>query len=451
MEGRAGRLRARVVAALCCGALLTGCGDGARAGRPSVLLLTLDTTRADALSVYDPRKARTPALDALAGESVLFEQAVSAAPYTGPSHASILTGLYPPQHGLRDFLNQAMSPDVESLAEILSDAGYQTAAFLSSYVLDARYGLDQGFDLYSCDFGEAKGSAAELVPLLQRSADEIVDDALDWVDSAQRDRPFLLWLHFYDPHGPREPPAAFRRPDPPGPELSKLERVRRLYYDEVSYLDSQIGRLLDALMERDLYRELVVAVVSDHGELLGEFGRTFGSHSNSLYDATLHVPMIVRIPAAWRAGGVVRDQVRTIDLFPTLLEAASLTPPSGTEGRSLYPLVAGEDDSPRGAYSETFYALPDRAAEGDQQMSLRSGGWKLIAGPRRESLYDLRRDRYEREDRSGVQRQKVTELRAQLDSLAARFPEKSRSRALELGEDEMEAHRERLRALGYLE
>jgi choline-sulfatase len=423
--------------------------------RPNVLLLTLDATRADALGCYDSEFANTPNLDALAGESLLFRDAVASTPYTGPAHASILTGLNPPQHGLRDYLAQALPQSADTLAERFREAGYDTAAFVSAYVLAPRYKLDQGFDVYSCQewrpeaapHGEMQRRLASM--FFQRPADDTVSEALQWLGSRDASRPFFAWLHFYDPHAPFAPPEAYQRPDPPGRKLDPVERKRRLYYDEVTFMDAEIGRLLRVLDEMGIYESLVVAVVADHGELLGHYGRRIPGHSPELAEATLRIPLLLRAPGRAQPGEV-EAQVRGLDLFPTLLEAAGLDVPSGIEGRSLFE-AAGEDE-PRPAYSETFYEhYPQRASEGEELVSLRYGGFKLVLRPGRQELFDLGADPGERQNIYAENPERVKHLHRELRSLAARWPVERRSASLELSEEETRDHLERLRALGYVE
>ena len=431
------------------------CGGTPPPAHPNVLLLTLDATRADALGCYGSEVADTPNLDALAGESLLFREAVASAPYTGPAHASILTGLHPPQHGLRDYLVQALPQSADTLAERFREAGYGTAAFVSAYVLAPRYGLGQGFDVYSCQDwrpetappGEAPRRLAKL--FFQRRADNTVSEALEWLRARDASRPFFAWLHFYDPHAPFTPPREYRRPDPPDRELDPVERQRRLYYDEVTFMDAEIGRLLAALDEMGIYESLVVAVVADHGELLGHYGRRLRGHSPELVEATLRIPLLLRAPGRAQPGEV-EAQVRGLDLFPTLLEAAGLDVPPGIEGRSLFQ-AAGEDE-PRPAYSETFYEhYPKRAGEGEELVSVRLGGFKLVLRPGRRELFDLEADPGERDNLYAEHPERVERLLRELRGLAVRWPAERRSATLELSEEETRNHLERLRALGYVE
>lgn len=427
---------AKLSSALLALAGLLGCAESVE--QPDVLLLTLDATRVDALGSYGGPQARTPNLDALAASSLRFEQAIASAPYTGPAHASILTGLFPPRHGLRDFLIQALPQSATTLAELLGDAGYATAAFVSAYVLDARFGLDQGFEVYS-----SPPPPKRPFEVPERPASETVDAAIAWL--AEVERPFLLWVHLFDPHFPYEPHAPFDElasaPEL-GPELVK----RLLYYREASYMDAEIGRLFAALRERDLYDELVVIAVADHGELLGTTGRRLGTHSTHLVDATLRVPLLLRVPG--RAPGVVSQQVRGVDIFPTVLQAVGLPERAGIDGTSLLALDPAAPARP--AYAETFYEhFPQRAQAGEQLSAVRAEGWKLVARPGREELFDLASDPEERNDVAAEHPERVASLRAALARLSALGT--APAQELELSEDEVESHLEQLRALGYAE
>ncbi len=427
--------------------LATGCQRPA--ARPDVLLLTLDTTRADAVGAYGGSRASTPAIDALAAESVLYLQAISNTPYTGPAHASLLTGRFPPAHGLRDFLRQALPEEVPTLAEAFGAAGYQSAAFVSSYVLHPRFGLDQGFDRYSSRSfrpGVRSFTARRRVGgvFFERRAENTVDEALSWLARRDAERPFLLWIHLFDPHAPYDPPDAYRGPDPASDD--PLEPRRQRYYEEVAAMDAQIGRLLRALEGDGLLSSLVVAVVADHGEALGWHGRPIATHSPHLADELLRVPMLLRAPGRLEPAVETR-QVRIVDLFPTLLELAELPLPEGIDGESLLDLTA-----PRPAYAETFYAeYPKRSAEGEEWVAVREPGWKLTTDGRSTRLYDLNRDPAEQRDVAALHPERVALLEEQLARLRRRWPQQAPGRALELSEDEAVQHEQGLRALGYIE
>jgi choline-sulfatase len=461
------RQAATTIAAIatCAGTALAlfaaGCGQDL-APRRSILLLTLDTTRTDALSAYDEETGNTPRLDQLSRESVVFEHAITSTPYTGAAHATILTGQLPPEHGLRDFLNQALPEEAVTLPELLKPAGYDTAAFVSTYVLDARYGIGQGFDVYASDFWRQPPSRNyQGYPTgvrVEQAANETVDQALAWLSARPApDRPFLLWVHLYDPHGPYRPPLAFRRPPPePGPD--RADRTKRQhYYDEVTYMDSEIGRLLDGLRGAGAMDQLIVAVVADHGELLGHFGRPMHTHSSVLWNDVLRVPMMLRVPGepggtGWPPGSVDAP-VGTVDLMPTLLEAVGIDVPANVSGRSLAPLVAGESEAPRPVYSETFFEhFPKRAKDGNELVSLQLGSFKLIARTSSAELYDLASDPHEQQDLAAERPAIVARMREELDQLRAGWPGSTGGHQLPLqSERDAAEHEARLRALGYVE
>lgn len=361
------RLRCALSAAL---ALLCGaCGESAPPPR-HLILVTLDTLRADRLGTYGYARELTPHLDALAARGIRFDDAISQAISTPPSHASIFTGLNPPQHGLRKLSGQRLADENVTLAERLREAGFQTAAFVGGLPLRRALGLDQGFEVYDDAFGEAG----------ERPAGETVDRVQAWLPELRGDRLFL-WVHFFDPHMPYFPPpeersrfrlgelrredlatpvAANQRGRPkarPAPDV--LERMTDLYDSEVAYTDAQLGRLLGLLEARGVLRDAVVAVVADHGECLGEHGYFFG-HWDVWY-ATARIPMLLAHPDRRGAGTAVAATVRSIDLMPTLLAWLGVDAPALLEGSDLSPLVEGRERTPRAAYTEQLEYFPARA------------------------------------------------------------------------------------------
>jgi len=417
---------------------------------PDVVLITLDTVRADMFGSYGGR-GETPRLDALAAEAARYEDAITTAPYTGPSHASLLTGLYPPQHGLRDFLEQALPEDRRTLAEILSEHGYATAAFVSTYVLDPRYGLDQGFERYSMP--EPAPGSGKTRRLLRRSR-ETFDEAIAWLRARDASEPLFLWLHSYDAHAhlsPRGPfylpPPDLRRPLPEGVVPFSDAAQRQRYYEQAGDLDREVDRVLGVLRELGRYERAVLIVTADHGELLGRHGRKLGTHSPALVDETLRVPLLVRVPGRL-APGRRAQQVSLVDLLPTVLDALELPAPEGLPGRSLL----DGDDAPRAAYSETLYEHhPRRAGPGEELASLRYDGWKLVVRPGREELYDLRSDPDELHDLADRRPEQLARLRSRMQALRTRWSDDEGGAPLELPPEEREAHVEQLRALGYVE
>jgi arylsulfatase A-like enzyme/tetratricopeptide (TPR) repeat protein len=343
--------------------------------RPNLLLITLDTTRADHLGAYGDARAETPALDRLARDGVLFERAVTAAPTTLPAHVSVMTGLYPFAHGVRNNGAFTLAADVPTLASVTHDAGYRTAAFVSAFVLDRRYGLARGFDVYDDRFE------------LERRGDATAAAASAWlgdVHAAAPSTPFFLWIHLYDPHDPYDPPSPLRE-----------AFADRPYDGEIAFADRAVGALLARLDALGLSSSTLVAVIGDHGESLGEHGEA--THGMFIYEAAVRVPLIVRWPGRLTPGTRLRPLVRSIDLAPTLLEAIDRPPLRGAHGRSLLRLLdrasrqasAGAES----AYSETYF--PRMFMNWSALRSIRDERWKYIDAPVPE-LYDLDADPGER-------------------------------------------------------
>ena len=375
---------------------------GAREPSPTSLnlvLLTLDTLRADRLGCYGFAGVKTPHIDALAAEGVLFEQATATVPLTLPSHASILTGLIPPRHGVRDNGGFFLEEGAVTLAERMQEAGYATGAFVGAWVLDSRWGLGQGFDHYSDRFDLSKFKVVNL-GTVQKTGDEVMDLALDWLETVKDER-FFAWVHLYDPHTPYEPPAPFDERYPGQP-----------YLGEVAYTDQVIGRLVSGLKEKGAWESTVFVLVADHGESLGEHGER--AHTFFIYDATQHVPLIVRTP--WGDRGRSRAQVSTVDVMPTVLDMLGLEPQEGIDGRSLASHVldpAGGGDAL--AYAETYFP---RFHYGWQHLrAVRDGRFKFIEAPTPE-LYDLRQDPGETRNVYPAMKDRAEEMRRRLVEMA---------------------------------
>jgi arylsulfatase A-like enzyme/Flp pilus assembly protein TadD len=383
---------------------------------PNVLLVTLDTTRADRIGAYGYAAARTPQLDALARRGVLFEQAATTSPLTQPAHASILTGTYPTWHGVRVNGSTALAQQQQTLAEIYKERGYATGAFVGAFVLDGRWGLNQGFDVYDAAFDLSKYERLDLGSV-QRPGNLVVDKALGWLE-AHASEPFFAWVHLYDPHAPYDPPPPFG-----------AEYAGRPYDGEVAYADACIGRLVAAAQARAGDR-LVVAVTSDHGEALGAHGEP--THGFFVYQATLRVPLVLAGPGVPR-GARRPGPARTADLAPTLLALAGAEIPPGLDGRDL---LAGA--APREAYAETLYP---RSFGWAPLFSYRLGTLKLVEAPRPE-LFDLGADPDERDDLSARRPAEVARLRQAL----AAFRGADSPGAAPAPDPEAA---ERLRALGY--
>jgi choline-sulfatase len=342
----------------------------------NLLVITLDTTRADRLGAYGARDVETPNIDQLAREGVVFEQAAAVAPLTLPAHCSIFTGRFPPEHGVRDNGGFFLSPDQTTLAEVLKVAGFDTGAVVAAYVLDSKWGLNQGFDTYIDDFDTSQ--IRRLSPgSVQRPGNEVVDRALPWLQRV-KSRRFFGWLHFYDPHTPYTPPEPYR------------SRYRGRPYDgEIAFVDAQIGRVVDVLRQEGLLDKTIIAVMGDHGESLGEHGED--AHGFFIYESSMHVPFIIRAPfGGGLAGRRVADPVREVDLMPTVLDLLGLPAPAKVAGATLVPLMTGARQTlDLESYSEAMYPLHHYGWS--ELKGLRSGRFKLIDAPRPE-LYDLAQD-----------------------------------------------------------
>ncbi len=370
--------------------------------RDNVLLITLDTTRADRLGCYGHARARTRHLDRLAAEGVRFAAAFSPAPITLPSHASILTGLDPPSHGVRNNGNFYLGDGFETLATVLKREGYRTAAFVSSFILDRRYGLARGFDVYD---DAMQGAQPQVVALeAERRGDRTALELSRWLESqgTSPQAPFFVWLHLYDPHEPYRPPPPFRDAFADSP-----------YDGEVAFDDAIVASVLDKLAQLGLRDRTIVAVIGDHGESLGDHGEE--THSMFLYEAAIRVPFLLWRPGAVPAGRVVRAPVRAIDLAPTLLDLVGAPPLPRTNGRSLVPVIRGEETrTPPAVYAETY--LPQLYMNWAPLRALRDERFKLIEAPRPE-LYDLERDPGEQKNLYAEQPATVSAMRKALDAV----------------------------------
>lgn len=337
---------------------------------PSVLVVTIDTLRADHLGVYGHERARTPAIDGLAAAGVRFSRAFATTPLTLPSHSSIMTGLYPPRHGARDNGIFRLAAENVTLAERLSELGYDTAAVVGAFVLERRYGMDQGFATYDDGFTRRAFEDG----FLERPASEVADRAIAWLEN-HAERPFFLWAHFFDPHAGYAPPAPYDAQFSDAP-----------YDGEIAYTDAQLGRILAWLAAhgRD---DVVVVVTSDHGESLGEHRED--THGYGLYDATLAVPLLVRGPGV-PAGRVVSQVVSNAGVTPLILDLVGAAIPEGLDGHNLARFWAAEPpaDSPP-VYAET---LATRFAYGWAPLyAIRTQRYHYVRAPRPE-LYDVEHD-----------------------------------------------------------
>ena len=401
-------------------------------GRPNVLLVTLDTIRSDRIGAYGLSDAGTPVLDRLAREGALFLNASASAPLTLPSHSSIFTGSFPPVHGVRDNGGFFLDDRAQTLAETLAGGGYKTAGFVAAYVLDAKWGTNQGFAHYFDDFDLSKYRAISL-GAIQRPGNEVVDHALEWM-KGNAASPFFAWVHLYDPHTPYE-----------APEPYKSAFAGRPYQAEIAFADAQIGRLIAFLEQRGQLDRTLIVVVGDHGESLGDHGEQ--AHGFFVYESVTHVPLVVRAPFSATRGRRINDPVRTVDVAPTVLDLLGIAPDPSVDGRSLVPLLTGEkSEMGLESYAEALYPLHHFGWS--DLRSLREGRFKLIAAPRPE-LYDLEADPAETTNVFDARRALGDRMLQRLDEMESKWTAATAGRPQRAVEVDPEA-KARLAALGYV-
>ena len=373
-----------------------GVPHGAAAGR-DVILFTLDTTRPDRLSLYGNDAIETPVLERLGREGAVFSRAVAVTPATLPSHASVLTGLYPFANGARAngvFVLDATRP---TLASILAERGYDTAAFVSAFAINARFGLDRGFSVYDDEMDEGSGSA---IGFSERRGDRTTDRAIAWL-SRPHERPYFLWVHYYDPHAPYEPPEPY------------ASQSSNPYDGEIAFMDAQIGRVLEAA-EAAGRRAPLVVVVADHGESLGTHGET--THSYLVNEATIPVPMLLRSQGVLEGGRRIDGRASQIDLMPTVLALLGIPAPPGLQGIDW----TRAPDPGRAVLAES---VEGRVNFGWRRLTaLYLGDLKLVSGAR-PALFDLARDPTESQDIAAVNTDVVSRLESRLSALTRGEPE----------------------------
>ena len=423
----------RILFALLCCHLAAGASvarerEPDKESRPGVFLITVDTLRADHVHCYGYNQIRTPALDLLAEQGIRFTQAFTPSPITNSSHTSILTGLLPSSHGVSDF-GVPLAAKYPTLAELLTKGGYTTAAFIGAVILDSKNlapGLDRGFEFYD-NFPEVATTKSRW-GRLERRGMEVEERAESWLNTHSAGAHFV-WLHFYDPHDPYEPP-------PPYSEVYK----DRLYDGEIAYADSALGRFLAYLKKQGWYEGATIVVVGDHGEGLGEHRED--THGIFLYDSTTHVPLIVKLPNEREAGRTVEAQVRTTDIMPTILSLLGIAAPANLDGDSLEPLLTGVEAAPRTVFGETEYPLRFGWAP---LRSIRKEGFKFIEAPKPE-LYDLRADPGESHNDYEPWDGTVQKLRKSLAELSTKSPAGGKASPAAVSPNTIDE----LHALGYL-
>jgi arylsulfatase A-like enzyme/Tfp pilus assembly protein PilF len=418
------RSDALLACGLVAGACLAACradGLGPYPGAP-VVLVSIDTLRADRLPLYGYAKGATPHLDLLGRQGVVFEQVYSHCPLTLPAHASLLTGLLPPHHGVRDNQGFSLGGDKRTLAARFRAAGFDTGAAVSAYVIRAATGIAQGFDAYDDAF--PVDASLEALAAQQRDGAESVESLLRWIGARPASRRFFAFLHLYEPHAPYAPPPAYRRFAEP-------------YDGEVAYADELVGRLVAGLQERGRLDRLIFAVTSDHGEGLGDHGEQ--EHGFFLYREAVHVPFILRLPGGARGGARVAGVVAQVDIPATLLDLAGL-PADGMDGRSQRLAIDTGAVASRPVYAETFF--PRYHFGWSELLAVTDDRYRYIHAPRPE-LYDARADPSERVDLASQRADAVRSMAAWLEDAVGRVEAPAPSPVpAEVAEN--------LRALGYV-
>ncbi|MBM3321611.1 MAG: sulfatase [Candidatus Eisenbacteria bacterium] len=429
----------------------------------NLLLITVDTLRADRLGCYGGTDARTPAIDRLARGGTLFTNAFCSIPITLPSHASIFTGLYPRTHKVLSH-GYTLAPEHTTLAEVLREHGYQTGAFISSHVLDDKYGLAQGFDIYWKRYNYGRERAERLME--EAGEDLLTLAVLDWLRLEAKE-PFFIWLHWFHPHKPYEPPGAMRALHDPSPDSplqpdvptlqkvwegaidlpdEEVERFRSLYAGEVAFTDQQVGIVLSRLKDLGLLENTLVVLTADHGEVLYEHDRYFG-HDIMLYEPSLQVPLILSGPGIAREERILDATVRNIDLFPTILDLLGIpSDPSAIEGRSFAAALQEQPMEDAPVFAEVF--PPKEVWKTEPRHTVRFGDWKLITkdGTDVSELFDLSDDPAEKQNRS----EDAIEKRAEMERLLREWIAAREGTAPEGYPELTEQERENLKSLGYI-
>jgi arylsulfatase A-like enzyme/tetratricopeptide (TPR) repeat protein len=396
-----------------------------RPQRPNLLVVTIDTLRADRVGAYGYGAAETPVMDGLGRRGARFENVVTAVPITGPAHATLFTGQYPPVHGVRENVGFTLGTRHPTLATILQGHGYRTAAFVGAFPVAAAYGFGQGFDHYNEDFHPAPAGSQGA----ERPGNEVADRAIEWLKGAG-DRPFFAWVHFYDPHHPYMPPPPYR-----------ARFAGRPYDGEVAFADAQLGRVLEAVEATGRGKDTVVAVLADHGESLGEHGEV--THAILIYQSTLRIPFFLAGPGV-PVGVTIPPRVGMVDVLPTLLGLLGIESPPGLPGRDLRRALQGQRLPAEPLYVESLFGrLTCRWS------SLRgwvSEDWKLVQGAETE-LFDLGADPGETRNLAAQEPQRVERMRAALQAAVRKMaPGGDSARSTVLSPEQ----EERLRSLGYV-
>ncbi|MCX6096331.1 MAG: sulfatase, partial [Candidatus Bipolaricaulota bacterium] len=396
----------------------------------NVILITVDTLRADKVGCYGNANVATPTMDAFAAGGIRYENCISQTPLTLPSHTTIMTGTLPIFHGVRDNGGFVVPSELVTMAEAFKAKGYDTAAFVAAYVLDSKWGLNQGFDTYFDKFDLSRFEKISLGEV-QRPGNEVIDEALGWLEKKKSGK-FFAWIHLYDPHSPYAPPEPF-----------KSQYAQNPYLGEIAFTDTQLARLWDYLGRSGLRDNLFLVFASDHGESLGEHRES--THGFFVYQAALHVPLIIATPFPELQGRTSSETVGLVDVMPTVCEMAGVPVPAEVRGRSLVPsFFAPGAVADRLAYSETFY--PRYHFGWSDLRSVQNGRFKLILAPVPE-LYDLDRDPGEEKNLVYLEKKVFEDLSVRAGVLMEEAGRNAREVDLQKVDEET---REKLAALGYV-
>jgi arylsulfatase A-like enzyme len=414
------------------------------AKRPNVIFICVDTLRANRLACYGYKEIKTPHIDSVAKKGVLFSQAICQVPITLPSHCSMFTGLNPASHDVRENGTYRLDSSERTLAEVLKENGYRTAAFIGGFPLDSRFGLNKGFDFYDDDLTERKRARKKKlwqghkVSSFERKATYVIDSVTKWL-SSNKENNFFLFIHLFDPHAPYAPPDPFKK-----------TYNHQLYDGEVAYVDYCLGKLFKKLKKWKILEEALIIITSDHGESLGE--HDYYGHGKKLFEPSLRIPLIISFPSVIPQEKVIHSLVRSIDIMPTLLELLDLDPVRDIQGISLLPLISEETrDLSLTSYGETFF--PRLRFDEAELRSYRTERWKYIRYIKdnntiREELFDLKNDLGEIQDVSKIEESKTQELAFLLDELIEIDRKKAVNKNTFFPMDE--ETKRKLKAMGYI-
>jgi arylsulfatase A-like enzyme/Tfp pilus assembly protein PilF len=396
----------------------------------NILLITVDTVRADYLSCYGSKKVRTPHIDQLAEKGIVFEKAFAHNVITLPSHINILTGTYPLYHGVQDNAGFRLGEKAITLSEVLKQEGYKTGAFIGAFPLDDRFGLGQGFDLYDDYYGDT--TAQNDFSFVERRAEDVVRRAVEWIDQNRQEN-WFCWVHIYDPHAPYNPPPSYKEKYP-----------GNFYAGEVAYSDSALGNLFGFLKKGELEENTLVVLTSDHGEGLGDHQEP--THGVFAYNTTLHIPLIVYQPKLFTEHKTFKFMVRHIDIMPTVLDIAGFKIPKEVQGHSLVPVIR---DPGKGRVEDCYFEAmtPHLNRDWAPLQGVLSDQFKYIDLPIKE-LYDVESDYREEYNLAAKDRTTVEKLNKHLQTLIKKYSSETSGANRRVKEDAETL--EKLRALGYV-